>query len=88
LDATNGHDFEASSFLACVPSWEASKVQRQVNQRAHLGPKWLSPFSTILMGTLLEPSFVFFSFFLFVAPSPSSCIAQQKKEKKKSPSFL
>jgi hypothetical protein len=46
------------------------------------------PFSTILMGTLLEqPSFVFFSFFLFVAPSPSFCIAQEKK-KKKGTSFL
>jgi hypothetical protein len=39
------------------------------------------------MGTLLEPSFVFFSFFLFVAPSPSSCIAQRKKKLKKKSKF-
>jgi hypothetical protein len=51
-------------FFVCVP-WEASKVRRQANQRAHLAPKW----------DVAHNSFVFFSFFWFVAPSPSFCIA-------------
>jgi hypothetical protein len=51
----------------------------KANQRAHFCPKWLP---TILMGSLLEQPSVFFSFFLFVAPSPS-CIAQEKKKEKK-----
>jgi hypothetical protein len=55
-------------FFVCVPC-EASEVQRQANQRAHLAPKWY----------VAHNSSVFFSFFLFVAPS-TFCIAYKKKD--------
>jgi hypothetical protein len=85
LDATNGYDFEASSFLACVPSCEASKVKGKP-----IREQWLPPFSTIFMGTLLEPS-VFFFFFLssclLLLPLLPACIAQKKEKEKKKVQF-
>jgi hypothetical protein len=53
----------ASNLLEVI--FVTKKVQRQANQRAHLAPKW----------DVAHNSFVFFSFFLFVASSPSFCIA-------------
>jgi hypothetical protein len=59
-----------------LPAFLLGKLQIKSPKRAHLVPNWLPPFSTILMGTLLELSFVFFSFLLFVAPFPFSLSCQ------------
>jgi hypothetical protein len=78
LDATNGYDFEASSFLACVPSCEASKVKGKPIREPILVQNGCRHFLQFLW------VFFFFSFFLFVAPSSSSCMyCSEKIEKKK-----
>jgi hypothetical protein len=60
----------------------------KANQRAHFCPKWLSPFSTILMSTLLEPSLICILFFLLVCCSfPFFLYCSGKKEKEKKSKF-
>jgi hypothetical protein len=48
-------------FLACVPSWEATKVQRQANQKANLAAKWAAaPWSSSLYSFLSSCLFLLF----------------------------
>jgi len=92
LDATNGYDFEASSFLACVPSCEASKVEGKPIREPILVQNGCRHFLQFLWVHSWNPLyFFFFFFFLLVCCSflffLHVLLRKNRKEKKKDQVF-
>jgi len=86
LEATNGYDFEASSFLACVPSCEASKVEGKPIREPILVQNGCRHFLQFLWVHSWNPLY-FYCFFLssclLLLPLLPAFIAQKKEKEKK-----